>query len=76
MKMMLKLAGGYRTVVEVPEGTDEVAGVILSGHEVLVYPVFRDPGWIYRVTDVYEGHFHRKKVGRRWVDVIEKEVEQ
>jgi len=42
--------------------------------EVLIYPVFRDPCKIYRLYDVYEGFFHRKKVGKKWVDVVEKVV--
>lgn len=57
--------------VEIPDGTTEVAGVIVSGDEVLVWPVYRDPQWEKRVYDNLDGHFYKKLVDGVWEDVEE-----
>lgn len=57
--------GRYHTV-EIPEGTQEVVGIILSGDEVLIYPVLCDPMWEYRDMDFYDGPFCRVFVDGEW----------
>lgn len=57
--------------VNIPDGTTEVAGVYVSGDEVLVYPVYRDPMEDDRTDDFLDGHFHKRLVDGTWVDVEE-----
>ena len=45
--------------VEIPDGTKEIAGVIISGDEILVYPCFCDPERFNRIDDYFEGAFNR-----------------
>ena len=44
--------------MDIPDGTKEVAGVIVSGDEILVYPVYRDPMCMLRMNDYLEGSFY------------------
>ena len=64
------------TKIELPDGTTEVAGVIISGDEVLVWPVYCDPQRVNRTTDFFEGQFCRVLKDGRWVDKEDyKEIE-
>lgn len=54
--------------VEIPDGTNEIAGVIISGDEVLVYPCFCDPEDVNRIYDFFEGAFCRVWKDGEFVD--------
>lgn len=54
--------------VEVPDGTTEIAGVIISGDEVLVYPVYADSMWAARCDDILDGGFCRILEDGVWKD--------
>ena len=59
MKFELKDYSGQVHEVDIPDGTKEVAGVIVSGDEILVYPVYSDPMCIHRLNDFLDGPFYR-----------------
>jgi len=73
MKYKLNDWAGKAHTVEIPDGTTEVAGVVITGDEILVYPVFRDPMQWDRLYDDLEGSFHKRLVPGRnaWIDVQE-----
>lgn len=75
MKYKLNDWAGKAHTVEIPDGITEVAGVVVSGDEILVYPVFRDPMQDDRMNDYLEGSFHKRLVPGRnaWIDVQEDE---
>ena len=54
--------------VVVPDRTTEIAGVVISGDEVLVYPAYIDPMWEERVDDYLDGAFCRILVDGVWKD--------
>lgn len=54
--------------VEIPDGTKEIAGVIISGDEILVYPCFCDPERFNRTDDYFEGAFCRVWKDGEWID--------
>ena len=54
--------------MQLPEGTTEVAGVVITGDEVLVYPVFCDPMGCYRDGDYLDGSFCKVYKDGEWVD--------
>ena len=58
----------YPHAVMVPDGTTEIAGVVISGDEVLVYPVYADPMFSERFADDLEGGFCRILVNGVWED--------
>lgn len=58
--------GSYK--VEIPDGTKEIAGVIISGDEILIYPVFCDPEEWNRIDDFFDGAFCRVWKDGEWVD--------
>ena len=58
----------YPNEVEVPDGTTEIAGVVVSGDEVLVYPVYADPMWANRCVDALDGGFCRILEDGVWKD--------
>lgn len=53
--------------VEVPDGTVVVAGVSVSGDEVMVWPVFQDPMAGSRLFDSLDGHWVKRFVNGVWV---------
>lgn len=73
MKYKLNDWAGKAHTVNIPDGTTEVAGVVVSGDEILVYPVFRDPMQYDRIIDNLEGSFHKRLVPGKnaWIDVQE-----
>lgn len=69
--MYCYLKSGFRNIshkVEIPDGTKEIAGVIISGDEILVYPCFCDPEYIHRCIDFFDGAFCRVWKDGEWVD--------
>ena len=54
--------------VDLPEGTTEIAGVIVSGDEILVWPSYCDPWGDERVEDFYEGGWRKTLKEGRWVE--------
>lgn len=54
--------------IEIPDGTKEIAGVIVSGDEILVYPFFCDPERLNRIDDYFDGAFCRVWKDGEWVD--------
>ena len=54
--------------VALPDGTEEVAGVIVSGDEILVYPCYCDPNMDSRTDDFLDGSFCRIWKDGKWVD--------
>ena len=68
MKFYLKNAFGVSKEIEIPDGTTEVAGVILSGDEILIYPCFCDPERYDRSMDFLEGAFCKILKDGQWVD--------
>ena len=68
MKININDWEGCPHEVIVPDGTTEIAGVINSGDEVLVYPVYEDPMFSDRVYDHLEGGFCRVLVDGVWKD--------
>lgn len=60
--------------VEIPDGTKEIAGVIISGDEILVYPLFCDPEAYKRTLEFFEGSFCRVWQDGKWVDKIDYEI--
>lgn len=54
--------------VAFPDCTEEVAGVIVSGDEILVYPCYCDPNMDSRTHDFFEGSFCRIWKDGEWVD--------
>ena len=74
--MKLKLKTYKKTVtVDIPDGTTIIAGVDISGDEVLIFPVFRDPMGDVRDLDFFEGSFVRKLVDGKWVDLYDEDLE-
>lgn len=73
MKYKLNDWAGKAHTVNIPDGTTEVAGVVVSGDEILVYPVFRDPMQYDRMIDNLEGSFHKMLVDGTWIDVEDQE---
>lgn len=71
MKYKLNDWAGKAHTVKIPDGTTEVAGVVVSGDEILVYPVFRDPMEDSRIYDSFEGSFHKRLEDGLWIDVEE-----
>ena len=67
MKYILKTIGG-EFPVQLPDGTTEVAGVVITGDEVLVYPVFCDPMGCYRIDDFFDGAFCKVYKDGKWAD--------
>ena len=55
--------------VDLPEGVTEVSGVIISGDEILVYPVFCDPMYIHRIDDYFDGCFRKRWNGKEWESI-------
>ena len=68
MKCYLKRFDGRKRLVELPEGTREIAGVEVTGDEVLVYPFFCDPWDEDRMYDYLEGSFLRVWKDGKWID--------
>ena len=68
MKFYLKNAFGVSKEIEIPDGTTEVAGVILSGDEILIYPCFCDPERYNRSMDFFEDAFCMVLKDGVWVD--------
>lgn len=56
----------YPHEVDIPDGTTEIAGVVISGDEVLVYPVYRDPMFLDRFNDMLDGGFCRVLIDGEW----------
>lgn len=54
--------------VELPDGTKEIAGVVISGDEVLVYPCYCDPEYYNRISEFFDGVFCRVLKDGIWVD--------
>ena len=54
--------------VDLPEGTTEIAGVIVSGDEILVWPSYCDPWGDERVEDFYEGGWRKTLKDGSWVE--------
>lgn len=54
--------------VEIPDGTKEIAGAIITGDEVLIYPCFCDPEGPGRLRDFFDGAFCRVWKDGVWVD--------
>ena len=68
MEIRLKdYQGNYHTV-ELPEGTKEVVGIILSSDEVLISPVYCDPMRLRRELDFFDGTFCRVFENGKWQD--------
>ena len=42
---------------ELPADTKEVAGIVLTGDMILVYPLFSDPAWPSRMADHFEAYW-------------------
>ena len=68
MKVTIYDYNRYPHEVEVPDGTTEIAGVVISGDEVLVYPVYADPMWMHRAGDFLDGGFCRILDDGVWKD--------
>lgn len=60
--------------VDLPEGTTEIAGVIVSGDEILVYPCFCDPERYNRTDEFFDGSFCRVWQDGKWVDKVDYEI--
>lgn len=74
MKLTLNTYNG-KAVVEIPDNTTIIAGVILTGDEVLIFPVYRDPMLKHRLDDFFDGSFVRKLVDGKWVDLDDDDLE-
>lgn len=59
----------YPHEVELPDGTTKVIGIVMSGDEILIYPVYCDPMWEVRDMDVLDGAFCRVFENGEWKDV-------
>ena len=68
MDFYLRSWDGSSTKVALPDGTKEVAGVIVSGDEILVYPCYCDPNMDSRTSDFLDGSFCRIWKDGEWVD--------
>lgn len=68
MKCYLEMWDHTKVEVEIPDGTTEIAGVTISGDEILVYPCYCDPNGYNRVDDYFEGSFCRIWKDGEWVD--------
>lgn len=71
----LKRGVGGFWKVPLPDGVTEVAGVIISGDEILVWPVHSDPEGYNRIYDSYEGPFYKVPKDGEWVEVDYDEVD-
>lgn len=71
----LKRGVGGFWEVPLPDGVTEVAGVIISGDEILVWPVHSDPEGYNRTVDFYEGPFYKVLKDGEWVEVDYDEVD-
>ena len=70
MTIMLRDYANQPHEVELPEGTTMVVGItIVTGDEILIYPVYCDPTWKHRVTDSLDGSFCRVYENGEWKDV-------
>jgi len=58
-----------KTVTELVPVCNEIAGVIVTGDEILVQPVFRDPFQADRLNDTLEGAFRRRLVEGSWINI-------
>lgn len=67
MEYYLKNAFGDSKKIEIPDGTTEVAGIVISGDEILVYPCFCDPEEYNRTMDFFEGSFCKVLRDGKWV---------
>lgn len=67
MEYYLKNAFGDSKKIEIPDGTTEVAGVVISGDEILVYPCYCDPEEYNRTMDFLEGSFCKVLRDGKWV---------
>ena len=56
MKIRLLDWQGHSCYVEVPEDTDKIRGIILSGDMIMLEPLYRDSSRD-RVYDYYDGYF-------------------
>ena len=68
MDFYLRSWDGSSRKVALPDGTKEVAGVIVSGDEILVYPCYCNPNMDSRTVDFFEGSFCRIRKDGEWVD--------
>lgn len=59
----------YPHEVELPDGTTKVIGIVVSGDEILIYPVYCDPMWTVRDMDFLDGVFCRVYEDGEWKDV-------
>lgn len=69
MTIMLRDYANQPHEVELPEGTTKVVGIIVTGDEILIYPVYCDPMWGLRDTDCLGGAFCRVYEDGEWKDV-------
>ena len=75
MKLKLETYTHKSATVDIPDGTTIIAGVYISGDEVLIFPVYRDPMGKNRIYDFFEGSFVRKLVDGKWVDLDDDDLE-
>lgn len=75
MKLKLETYTHRSVTVNIPDGTTIIAGVYISGDEVLIFPVYRDPMGKYRDYDFFDGSFVRKLVDGKWVDLDDDDLE-
>ncbi len=75
MKLSLHVYNHKTVSVDIPDGTTVIAGIVLSGDEVLIFPVYRDPMVDARVDDFFEGSFVRKLVDGKWEDLTDEDLE-
>ena len=69
-----RAVGGFWEV-PLPDGVTEVAGVIISGDEILVWPVYSDPERDNRIDDYFEGPFYKVLKDGEWVEADYKVVD-
>lgn len=75
MKLNLRTYNKKTVTVDIPDGTTVIAGIFLSGDEVLIFPVYRDPMRDVRDFDFFDGSFVRKLVDGKWVDLCDDDLE-
>lgn len=68
MVCYLKMYDDSIYTVNLPDGTTQITGVIISGDEILVHPFFCDPNGDERTEDYFEGPFCRVLKDGKWVD--------
>lgn len=69
MKIRLLDYNGKETFTEIPDNTQEIALLILSGDMVMVYPKFEDSSNC-RVEHFFDGHYIIKKKDFHILDEI------